>query len=146
MNIAMKNKSAFTLFEMILVVVLIGTILSFVMPKIAKYMRQSEDAAINLKFSSIKMALNEYRMHFGGYPLTRQGLRALVENPEPNNPIYTKHAKEWPFLKAEDIADKAGTEFIYHCPPEKNKTYKNFELIYSKTGDESAEDAIVDGL
>ena len=131
--------------EMLIVLALLGVVLAFVAPRIGKYLGKSQEAEMKFKFAGIKEALNEYRMEFGAYPDSRQGLRALVENPLPNNERYARAASKWPFLKEENITDKAGNEIIYNCPPERFKNkYKQFELIYEKS--ENDPDAFDDGF
>jgi general secretion pathway protein G len=126
-----RSNSGFSMMEMIVVIGLIGAILAYIGPKIAQYITKSEDAQIKLKMSGIKEALQEYRMEFGAYPTSREGLRALVENPRPNDERYKRAANKWPFLKEDQIADKAGNDFMYSCPPERFKgKYKQFEIVH----------------
>ncbi len=135
-----QHKQAFTLIEMLMVVGLIVLVFGLLGPKIAGLLGKKDKAAMQFKMVAIQEALNEYRMEFGAYPSTREGLHALVENPRPNDPRYQAAAGRWPFAKEDGITDQAGNEIIYHCPPEefKNK-YKTYELIY--LGTTQAEDA-----
>lgn len=127
----MRNQQGFTLFEMVVVIGLILMIFSFVGPKIVKMMRDKESSEVKFKMLAIKDALNEYRMEFGAYPTEREGLRALVENPRPNDDRFKAKNSIWPILKEDAIVDNAGNEFVYHCPPEQYKNeYKQFEILY----------------
>ncbi len=149
--IAMRNSKAFTMFEILLVMGLIGILFAFIAPKIIRYIGKSEEAQVKLKIMGIKEALNEYRVEFGTYPSTRDGLRALLENVHPNEERFKRAANKWPMagLKEEDIvADASGTEFIYHCPVEEERgRFKHFEIIYpGKTGAPDDKDRISEGL
>ena len=130
MNMRRLSK-AFTMLEILVVVALIGVIMAFVAPRIMKYMNQAGKAEIKFKCAGIKEGLNEYRLEFGMFPTTREGLRALVENPRPNDDRFKRSADKWPFVKPDTITDKAGNEFTYHCPAEKFKNkYRYFEILY----------------
>lgn len=148
MNI--RNSRAFTMMEIMVVLFIVGILLSFVGPKMAKWWAQADQTDATLKISNIKAALNEYRMEFGSLPSSKDGLQALVENPRPNDEKYRKAEREgkWPFVPKgeEGIVDKAGVEFIYHCPPERSKDkFKFFEIIWVGKGTEE-EPNIVDGI
>jgi hypothetical protein len=70
-------------------------------------------------------------MELGAFPNSREGLRALVENPRPNDDRYKRAESKWPFLKEENLVDQAGNEIVYNCPPEMFKgKYKTYELVY----------------
>lgn len=129
------------MFEMLIVVFIIGTILALVGPNIARWWMKAEETEIKLKMTNIKSALNEYRMEFGNFPSTRDGLRALVENPHQYDEKYRKAEREgkWPFVAKgeEGITDKLGIEFIYNCPPEKFRDkYRFYEIMWIGKGTE----------
>ena len=145
--IAMKVKKAFTMVEMLIVIMLLGVVMAFVMPRITIYLGQAKKAKIELRFAEIKQALIDYNMEFGMFPTTKEGLRALVTNPRPNDDRFKRKAHLWPIVKEETIADEQGVPFEYHCPVEKNKgKFRNFELIYlGPTQSENDPDRIDDG-
>jgi general secretion pathway protein G len=127
----MRNQSGFMLTEILLYVGLLVMIFAFVGPKILGMMRKKSNTEISFKLIAIKEALNEYRMELGAYPSERDGLRALVENPRPNDDRFKAKASIWPILKEDAIFDDAGNEFVYHCPPQLFKNeYKYFEVLY----------------
>lgn len=143
-----RKKDGFTMLELIIVIALIGVIFAFIAPRMAKWLGRATEAEVKFKFGGIKEALLEYKQEFGVYPSSKEGLRALVENPRPNDERFKRAANRWPFLKEDSITDKSGNEFIYHCPPEKFKNkYKSFELIYlGATQTEGDPDSQDDGL
>ncbi|MBM3893606.1 hypothetical protein FJ365_04385 [Candidatus Dependentiae bacterium] len=140
----LRGKQAFSLIEMLLVVGLIVLIFSFMGPKIMKMFGKNDKAEMQFKMAGIQSALNDYRMDFGTYPSTREGLQALVENPRPNDEKYNRVYSKGAYLKENDIVDKAGNEIIYNCPPELNKgKFNAYELVYlGKTQSEDDPDRL----
>ena len=131
------RRPGFTMIEMLIVIALIGTLFAFIGPRLMRYMTQAEESEIKLKFAAIKEALMTYRLELGTYPSTREGLKALVQNPRPSDQAYTSKARKWPFVEEDKIRDKRGEEFIYHSPAEKLKG-KQFEIIW--VGEKGTED------
>lgn len=141
----MTRKPGFTLFEILIVVTIIGILFAMIGPKIAQKMTQSKEKTTLLKIGMLKEALMSYNLFLGRYPNTKEGLKALIENPYPNNDQYKQQVSKWPFASETDIQDDTGTDFTYHCPPEKNKKYKSFEIIWVGTGTDD-EPQYVDGV
>lgn len=91
----MKQQRGFSLIEIMVVVVILGILASFVVPKIMS--RPDEARIVKAKHDvlALENALDLYRLDNGFYPSTEQGLVALVEkpttSPEPKNwKIYLK--------------------------------------------------------
>lgn len=143
----MHKRAAFTMIEIMVVIMIIGSMFAILGPRVIGYIRAGEKNEITLKFAGIRGALNEYRMALGKYPTSREGLKALVENPNPNDDRYKRSGLNWPLLSEKEIQDKAGNDFIYNSPVEKNKDrYKFYELIwYGPTGAEDDPAQIVEG-
>jgi len=142
-----STKQAFTLFEILAVLMLVGVLAAFVLPRVTKYLRQAGQAEVKLKFATIKEGLSDYKFTFGVYPTSREGLRALVTNPRPNVEVFRRNADKWPIVKEKDITDKAGNELLYHCPPERYKDkYRYYEILYlGPTQSETDAEALDDG-
>lgn len=141
-----RSNHAFTLFELIVVIALIGVIAAFILPRAARWLGQAGKAEVTLKFAAIKEALNEYKYELGVFPTTREGLRALITNPKPGDERY-RRSDRWPYLKEDQLSYK-GNDFMYRCPPEKFKgKYKYYELIYlGPTQSEDDPDRTDDGV
>lgn len=140
----LNKKQGFTLMEILVVVMIIGALFAFLVPRIMKYMDQIKEQQAKMKIGSIKEALSLYQLRFNVYPSTHEGLHALVENPRPNDDKYRKEQNKWPFVKEDEISH-GGKEFIYHCPPEKYKTlYKYYEIMWEGSGTED-EPQVVEG-
>lgn len=112
---------AFTLLEVLMVVVIIGLLAAFVVPN---FFQTGEKAKRDLVQTTVNSGLNGaldlYRMHMGQYPKSdEEGLRALLERPDDE-----ELEKNWagPYLKkAEDLVDPWGNEYIYECPGDINQ-------------------------
>jgi len=132
MSIRMRNNQAFSMMEIMVVIFIIGLLAATLGPRVVKWMSAGEKTAVKLKLSNIKNALNEYRMALGEFPSSREGLRALIENPKPNDERYRRINSQWPFLEGGDESlTQGGVEFEYNRPPVKFKNkYKFYEVIY----------------
>lgn len=110
-----NKKSAFTLVEILLVVVIIGVLAAMVIPNIAGRGEQARLAAARADIeANLSSALDMYELDNGRYPSTDQGLKALIEEPTtapvPNN---------WngPYLKKKKIpTDPWGNPYVYAAP------------------------------
>jgi len=109
-----RNESAFTLIELLLVVVIITILATLVVPRFAGRTEEARIATakgqINIHFSA---ALDMYEVDNGRYPTTEQGLQALRVEPS-MEPV----PMSWkgPYLKKEVPLDPWGGEYIYVCP------------------------------
>ena len=129
----MRKSAAFTMMEIMVVLMIIGVIIFAIIPRVQDYMLKGTATQVQFQMTDIQSALQEYFFDVGKYPSTREGLEALVENPKPNDERYKKVAHKWPYLKGGEsaITPKSGSEFIYNAPPEKNKDkYKFYELLW----------------
>jgi general secretion pathway protein G len=116
----MRQLKAFTLIEIMLVVVIIGVLVAMVVPNIAGRSDQArKTAALTDIESNLGSALDLYQMDNGQYPTSEQGLKALIQEPT-SDPI----PNNWngPYLKKKKIPkDPWGREYIYVSPGGNNK-------------------------
>lgn len=89
----MKLKSGqdgFTLLEIMVVVVIIGILAALVMPKIISRPDEARAIAAKQDIASLMQALKLYRLDNQRYPVTEQGLQALMTRPTsaPNPPNW----------------------------------------------------------
>lgn len=143
-----RLRPAFSMMEMLVVIALIAGLFAIIGPRVASYMRKAGAAEIKFKLAGAKEALQQYRMQFGAYPTEKEGLRALVENPRPNDETYKRFYARESFSQPDQLMDKQGNEFIYHAPPQKFKNkFKQFEILYpGPTGSEDDPEAMEDGI
>lgn len=113
------QKTAFTLIEILLVVVIIGILVAMVAPNFAG---RGEEARISAARADIEAnlttALGLYELDNGKYPTTEQGLIALLEKPT-TSPVPAN----WngPYLKKKKVpVDPWGTPYKYVSPGDHN--------------------------
>ena len=73
--------SGFTLFEVMIVVVILGILATFIVPKLIGRPDEARVIKARQDISTIETSLDLYRLDNGSYPSTDQGLQALVEKP-----------------------------------------------------------------
>lgn len=78
MNKSIKSQNGFTLLEVMVVIVILGTLAGMVVPSL---MQSQEDANIQtaaIEIKTIETAMKMYKLKNNYYPTTEQGLEALV--------------------------------------------------------------------
>jgi general secretion pathway protein G len=114
------RRSAFTLVEMLLVLVILATLAAIVYPKLAGRSEQARTTAVATQISSFSTALDAFEVDNGYYPKGKGGLLDLVQQP--------RDAQNWrgPYLK-EIPKDPWGFEYSYECPGRMNVT--SYDLV-----------------
>jgi general secretion pathway protein G len=105
-----RNARGFTLLELVIVLVILGTIMAFVGPKIFQGMGKANSATAKIMIQDIAGKLEIFRLEVGRYPTAQEGLQALAKQP----PGVDKWAG--PYLKDTDLKDPWGNEFKYNQP------------------------------
>lgn len=77
-----SRQSGFTLLEIMVVLIIIGTIAALVSIRVIDRLEESRIRAAKIQMQSLKQALDLFRLDNGFYPTTDQGLDALVRMPE----------------------------------------------------------------
>lgn len=77
-----RDARGFTLIEIMVVVIIIGTIAGLVGVRVFDRLEQAKMEAAKTQMSSMKSALDLFKLDNGFYPLTQQGLQALVVPPQ----------------------------------------------------------------
>ncbi len=115
-----RTNSAFTLVEMLLVLVILATLAAIVYPKLAGRSEQARTTAAATQISSFSTALDAFEVDNGYYPKGKSGLLDLVQQP--------RDAQSWkgPYLK-EIPKDPWGNEYVYECPGRMNVT--SYDLV-----------------
>ncbi len=108
----MKKRGAFTLIELMIVIVILGLLAAMVMPSLTG---KGEEAKRNLVCVQMKTiyngALDMFKINNGIYPSTEEGLEALVKNPDPEK--YPNYSPSGYFKDGKMPKDSWGTPFIY---------------------------------
>jgi general secretion pathway protein G len=110
-----NSVAAFTLIELLLVLVILGVLAAIVVPKFAGRTEQARNTAAKTQISNFETALDAFEVDNGYYPKGKNGLTDLVAQP--------KDAPNWhgPYLKQESIPnDPWGQAYIYDCPGKHN--------------------------
>jgi general secretion pathway protein G len=108
------HQSAFTLVEMLLVLVIIGTLAAIVVPKLAGRSEQARTTAAHSQIAAFGTALDAFEVDNGYYPRGSDGLNELLVAP--------RDAQSWkgPYLKQEIPLDPWGNAYIYEYPGKNN--------------------------
>ncbi|MBS3734632.1 MAG: type II secretion system major pseudopilin GspG [Phycisphaerae bacterium] len=77
----MTKRHAFTLMEILLVVVIIGLLAALVLPKLIGIAGRSREDITGAQVEELKTALGRFDVNAGRLPTTTEGLEALVRRP-----------------------------------------------------------------
>ena len=108
-----RRRPAFTLIEVLVVIVVISVLAAIVGPEVFRHVDTANEAAARTQIESLGAALDSYRLDNGRYPTTAQGLDALREiptaDPRPTN---------WrgPYLTREVPLDPWDAPYVYVSP------------------------------
>lgn len=114
----LRNSRGFTLLELLVVVVIIGLLAAFVAPKYFGQIGRSKTQIARAQIESFEKAMDQYRIDVGSYPVTSQGLNALVVAPA--------NTANWhgPYLKKSIPRDPWGKEYIFKSPGDNGREYE----------------------
>ncbi len=113
-----KSSAGFTLLEIMVVVVILGVLASFVVPRVMDRPDEARVVKAKQDIRAISGSLNLYRLDNFVYPSTEQGLEALVT--KPSGSPEAKHWKNDGYLDALPV-DPWGNEYLYLQPGEHGK-------------------------
>jgi general secretion pathway protein G len=108
-----RGKEGFTLIEILLVVIIVGTLAAMMIPRLTGRSDQARKAAAKADVSvNIPTALKLYELDNGFFPSTDQGLRALTKKPS-SSPV----PQNWngPYLEKMPV-DPWGRPYQYESP------------------------------
>ena len=80
-SIRRRAERAFTLIELMVVLVIIGVLAALIVPSLMDRPDQARATAARQDVAAIMQGLKLYRLDNGDYPSATQGLRSLVEKP-----------------------------------------------------------------
>jgi len=106
------QRKAFSLIELMIVIVILGLLAAMVMPSLTG---KGEEAKRNLVCVQMKSiyngALDMFKINNSVYPSTEEGLEALVKNPDEE--LYTNYSTSGYFKDSKMPKDSWGNKFIY---------------------------------
>jgi general secretion pathway protein G len=110
-------RRAFTLVELLLVLVILGTLAAIVYPKVSGVGQRGRVTAAQTQITAFKSALNAFEVDMGYYPKGQAGLIDLIQKP--------RDGDNWhgPYLDSDVVPkDPWGNEYVYTCPGKHNPT------------------------
>ena len=103
------RRKAFTLIELMIVIVILGLLAALVAPKILKRGEEAKVTTTKVQMKNIEQALKLYNQNNSFYPTTDQGLKALGKKPD-TPPI----PRNWKGPYMDRVPKDAwGNDFIY---------------------------------
>ncbi len=112
--------SGFTLIELLIVMIIIGLLAAFVVPKLIGKVDDSKITAAKAQIELISTALDMYKLDTGKYPSQGAGLEAL------NTKSDDVDNWDGPYLKKTKVPkDPWGVDYIYKYPGE----HGDFDII-----------------
>ena len=85
-----KKRSAFSLLELMIVIVILGLLSALVLPNLLGKAESAKRKLVCIQMKQIEEALKSFKFDNGAYPTTEEGLEALLHNPDPEK--YTNYA------------------------------------------------------
>ena len=114
-----RRPRGFSLLELVIVLIILGTIMAFLAPRIFGNVERANQQLARAKMEQLSGQLEIMRLEVGRYPNTQEGLRALLEKPA--------GMERWngPYIKdPQTLKDPWGNDFKYTAPG----TNKPFDL------------------
>jgi general secretion pathway protein G len=104
-------KKAFSLIEIMIVIVILGLIASLVVPNLIGQSEKAKEKLVCIQMKSLKDSLDSFKIEEGSYPTTQEGLEALIKNP---NPQKYKNYPQKGFLSSKKLPkDPWGNDYLY---------------------------------
>ena len=117
-----RTKKAFSLMELMIVIIILGLLAGLIMPNLVGKGEEAKQKLVCIQMESIGKAVKMFKIDFGRYPSNNEGLKALIENPNPEeHPNYTPYLDK----KSGVPADPWSNPYIYLLNEEDN----SFDLV-----------------
>lgn len=112
-----RNGRAFSLIELLLVLVILAVLAAVVVPRLTSRSEQARVTAATTDIASLETALDSYEIDLGRYPTSDEGLEALINQPSGGS------ENDWrgPYIKRSSVPiDPWGTPYLYEQPGRQN--------------------------
>jgi len=131
-----KTKNGFTLVELLVVIMIIALLASMVAPNLFAKLDDAQKKTTKSQLANLSTALDSFRLDFGRYPTTEEGLNILS--------IKSSSLKHWngPYLTKKLKADAWDHAYVYKVPGKDGNEYTL--LSYGADGKEGGSDKNAD--
>ena len=72
-------KKAFSLIELMVVIIILGLLAGFVLPNLIGKSDEAKEKLVCIQMKSVAQTLKMYKLDYSSYPSTKEGLKALVD-------------------------------------------------------------------
>ena len=113
--------NAFTLIELLLVMVILVVLAAVIVPRFGNRTEQARVTAATTDISTLDNALEQFQVDTGRYPTNDEGLGALISQPS--------NVQNWhgPYIKGQVPNDPWKNPYVYHYPGQHNPS--SFDLF-----------------
>lgn len=118
---APRRHGGFSLLELVVVLIILGTIMAFLAPRIFGNVERANQQGAKIKMEQLAGQLEIMRLEAGRYPNAQEGLKALIEKPSGMDRWNGPYVKDAAILK-----DPWGNDFRYVQP---GRDGKAFEIV-----------------
>lgn len=123
-----STDAAFTLIELMVVIVILGILATFIMPRILDRPEQARRVRAKVDIRSIQSALALFKADTGRYPTSAESLAALVTDPG------VRGWRKGGYLEQQKLpTDPWKNPYIYRCPGQESRDYEI--VTYAKDGE-----------
>lgn len=126
------RRAGFTLLEILVVIVVLSVLATLVAPNVFRHVGSARDATARSQIEMLTAALDAYRLDYGRYPRSDEGLGVLWSAPAGD--------RTWrgPYLRKAVPLDPWGNDYVYRSPGEQSQL--GFDLLsYGADGRPSGE-------
>lgn len=111
----LRKSRAMSLIEIMVVLFIIGLLGTFVFMNLMPTVDKAKVTAATVQMSTLKQALFEYKMDNGDYPMSNQGLNALISMPS-TEPLPRNYKSGGYLAEGRMPQDPWGNDYVYEYP------------------------------
>lgn len=118
----LRYQSGFTLIEVMVVVVIIGLLASIVAVRVIDRVKDAKVNQAKVQIRNLEGALQQFKLDYGRFPTTSQGLEALLHPPAKGTKVG--YASRGSYLEKTEVPlDPWGHAYIYISPGQNGPDY-----------------------
>jgi general secretion pathway protein G len=110
-NSTNKTHGAFTLMELLIVILILGMLAGLIVPNIIGQKDRAQQDLVCIQFKNVSQALELFKSDNGSYPETEEGLVALMTNPDEDK--YTGFLPGGYIKGAKSLKDPWKHDYLY---------------------------------